>query len=302
MSDLPSAPAWLSRPDAPRQFVATACTDDDPGAVRAALEAEFAGLPCAEIHYPGDGICNLEVDCDAARAWASLRRLRERLSSADVYLQPRDELGKRLLICDMDMTIVDAETLDEVAAMLGLGEKIAAITRRAMHGEIDFRGALRERIAMLAGQPEQVFFDINAHLNFNRGAERLLAGAKAAGVRTILVSGGFSQVAEEVIASRSTTASLPAECRSRSSTPISSVVCCSSARRRMACRSRPAAQSATAPTICRCSPPPASASPFAASRSCVTRPRAVSITPASIARFISWAWKRARVRTVRRCG
>jgi len=98
----------------------------------------------------------------------------------------------------MDMTIVDAETLDEVAASLGLGEKIAAITKRAMYGEIDFRAALRERIAMLAGQPERVFHDIVGKLELNPGAEALLAGARAAGVHTILVSGGFAQVADAV--------------------------------------------------------------------------------------------------------
>ena len=198
MSEAPRAPAWLSRPDAPRQFQATVCSNGDLAAARAALEAEFADLPGGDIQCPGDKFCKLEIDCDAARAWASLQRLRERLEDADVYLQPRDELGKRLLICDMDMTIVAAETLDEVAASLGLGEKIAAITKRAMHGELDFRAALRERIAMLAGQPEQVFNDIVDKLELNPGAEALLAGASATGVHTILVSGGFEQVARPV--------------------------------------------------------------------------------------------------------
>ena len=138
------------------------------------------------------------VDCNPVAAWTLLQLLREKLGSADVYLQPQTEYGKRLLICDMDMTIVAAETLDEVAAMLGLGERIAAITRRAMHGEIDFNAALRERITMLAGQPEQVFHEVSQHLQLNPGAEKLLAGANAAGVHTILISGGFAQVAEPV--------------------------------------------------------------------------------------------------------
>jgi len=198
MSDAPRAPAWLSRPDAPRRFVATVCCDGGLAAAQAAVEAEFAGLAVGGARHAAANACHLEVDCDAPRAWQGLLRLRERLDAADVYLQPRDELGKRLLICDMDMTIVDAETLDEVAAMLGLGEKIAAITRRAMYGEIDFKAALRERIAMLAGQPEQVFHDIVGQLELNPGAEALLAGARAAGVYTILVSGGFEQVAAAV--------------------------------------------------------------------------------------------------------
>ena len=64
--------------------------------------------------------------------------MRQRLTATDVYLQPQDTRRIRLLICDMDMTIVAAETLDEVAAQLGMGERIAAITTRAMRGEIDF--------------------------------------------------------------------------------------------------------------------------------------------------------------------
>lgn len=198
MSDAPTAPAWLSRSDAPRRFTATVCSDGDLDAARAALEAECAGLAAGDPRPAGATACRLEVDCDAARAWQVLQRLRERLSDADVYLQPRDEPARRLLICDMDMTIVAAETLDEVAAMLGLGDKIAAITKRAMHGELDFRAALRERIAMLAGQPQQLFHDIVGELRLNQGAEALLAGARAAGVHTILVSGGFEQIARPV--------------------------------------------------------------------------------------------------------
>jgi len=191
-------PRWLQRGDAPRRFVATVCCDGDLDAAQKALEAETSGLRTGAAHRPGVNACHLELECDAPRAWALLQRLRERLDDADVYLQPRDELGKRLLICDMDMTIVAAETLDEVAATLGLGDKIAAITKRAMHGEIDFQAALRERILMLKGQPEQIFHDVNERLSLNVGARRLLAGARAAGVRTILVSGGFAQVADAV--------------------------------------------------------------------------------------------------------
>ena len=120
--------------------------------------------------------------------------MQEMAGDADVYVQPRDELGKRLLICDMDMTIVAAETLDEVAMLLGLGDRIAAITDRAMRGELDFDSALRERISMLAGQPARVFDEVARSLVFSPGAQILLDGARAAGVRTILISGGFEQV------------------------------------------------------------------------------------------------------------
>ena len=197
MTSAACEPAWLEQTDAPLRFVLTVCCDDDLDAALAAARAEVDD-PRTLVERPGEGAYHLGFERKPRDAWDLLQRLREHLDEADVYLQPRDEFGKQLLICDMDMTIVAAETLDEVAAGFGLGDEIAAITRRAMYGEIDFRAALRERIAMLAGEAEQIFLDVNARLSLNRGARRLLAGAKAAGVRTILVSGGFAQVADEV--------------------------------------------------------------------------------------------------------
>lgn len=200
MSEDEQAPRWLRRADQPRDFVATICCSGELDGALAPVHAELADLQAGARRRLDANACDLDIDCTPAEAWSLLQRLRTRLREADVYLQPRDELGKRLLICDMDMTIVDAETLDEVAARLGLGERISAITARAMRGEIEFDAALRERIAMLAGSPEQVFIDIVGELELNPGAEALLAGAKAAGVYTILVSGGFAQVAEPVAA------------------------------------------------------------------------------------------------------
>ena len=191
-------PRWLSRGDAEQPFVITICSDE---ALDDAFE-QFRGLredlqidTQQTLSARAGEIC---LTCKPSRAWSLFQSLRENLAQADVYLQPRSELGKRLLICDMDMTIVAAETLDEVATVLGLGEQIASITARAMHGEIDFNAALRERIAMLAGQSVQVFHDVAQSLSLNPGAEQLLGTAKAAGVHTILISGGFTQVAEPV--------------------------------------------------------------------------------------------------------
>lgn len=191
----PGEPRWLRRGGAPLAFAATICCQGELDQALAPARAELDGLVAGEARRLGDNACRLDIDCTPAAAWSLLERLRARLREADVYLQPRDELGKKLLICDMDMTIVAAETLDEVAAKLGLGGEIAAITARAMHGELDFDAALRERVSMLAGRREQVFHDIVGELELNPGAEALVAGAKAAGVHTILVSGGFEQVA-----------------------------------------------------------------------------------------------------------
>jgi len=195
MSAAGEAPRWLRRGGGPLVFAATICCQGELDQALAPARAELDGLVAGEARRLGDNACRLDIDCTPAAAWSLLERLRARLREADVYLQPRDEPGKKLLICDMDMTIVAAETLDEVAAKLGLGDEIAAITTRAMRGELDFDAALRARIAMLAGRPEQVFHDIVGELELNPGAEALVAGAKAAGVHTILISGGFEQVA-----------------------------------------------------------------------------------------------------------
>ncbi len=102
--------------------------------------------------------------------------------------------GFRLLALDMDSTLVDIETLDQIAALAGKGPGVAAITEAAMRGEIaDYRESLRRRVAMLAGADaallERVYTE---RLRLNPGAEALLAACKAAGLKTLLVTGGFT--------------------------------------------------------------------------------------------------------------
>jgi phosphoserine phosphatase len=199
IEDVPvQTPRWLGRSDARQPFVVTICAMGELDDTIALFDAELGDLQIREHRPLAANACDVTIDCDPDTAWSLLQSLRMKLDNADVYMQPRKARDKRLLICDMDMTIVAAETLDEVAAMLGMGERIAAITARAMHGEINFDTALSERIAMLAGQPEQVFHDVVEQLELNPGAEQLLTAARTAGVHTILVSGGFAQVAEPV--------------------------------------------------------------------------------------------------------
>jgi len=192
------APRWLLRSDAEQPFVVTICTLGEVDDAVSRLRGLLGNLQVHQEHRLALNACDLTVVCEPATAWSLFQSLRGNLTDTDVYVQPQNERGKRLLICDMDMTIVAAETLDEVATILGMGERIAAITARAMNGEIDFNAALRERIEMLAGQSVQVFHDVSQSLSLNPGAEKLLAAANAAGVQTILISGGFSQVAEPV--------------------------------------------------------------------------------------------------------
>ena len=191
-------PRWLPRSNARQSFVVTLCSATDINAALAILYTTLGDMPILGRTDYGSKTCAIMIECAPAEAWALLQILRRRLQATDVYLQPLDTPRIRLLICDMDMTIVAAETLDEVAAQLGMGERIAAITARAMRGELDFDAALRERIGMLAAQPEQVFHDVASQLQLNPGAHELVAAAKAADVHCILISGGFAQVAEPV--------------------------------------------------------------------------------------------------------
>ena len=190
------APRWLSRSDARQAFVATLCSTGNINDALSVLYTTLGDLPILGREDRGPNACAITIECVPAEAWALLKSLRQRLTATDVYLQPQGTRPIRLLICDMDMTIVAAETLDEVAARLGLGDRIAAITTRAMRGEIDFDSALRERIEMLAGQPVQMFHEVASQLKLNPGASEMLAAAKAAGVHCVLISGGFAQVVE----------------------------------------------------------------------------------------------------------
>ncbi len=107
---------------------------------------------------------------------------------------------KRLLVADMDNTMVVGETLDELAAQCGLKEEIAAITARAMQGELDFQAALRTRVAMLKDLPEIALQKIVGTIQPMAGAEILVRTMRHHGARCVLASGGFSCFTEPVAA------------------------------------------------------------------------------------------------------
>ncbi|MBY0333082.1 MAG: phosphoserine phosphatase SerB, partial [Acetobacteraceae bacterium] len=113
-------------------------------------------------------------------------------AAVDLIAQPAEGRRKRLLLADMDSTIVTTETLDELAAFAGLKERIAAITARAMNGELDFKAALRERVGMLAGLPVQALEATWAETRLMPGAAALVQTMRAHGAHCALVSGGFT--------------------------------------------------------------------------------------------------------------
>jgi phosphoserine phosphatase len=110
---------------------------------------------------------------------------------------------KRLLVADMDSTMIHQECIDELGLVAGVGERISAITAKAMRGELDFERALRERVALLKGLDAGVIQKvINEHITLMAGGKTLIATMKAYGAYTALVSGGFtaftSHVAREI--------------------------------------------------------------------------------------------------------
>jgi phosphoserine phosphatase len=139
----------------------------------------------ADLRFAGDG--------EAAR-WAL-----DGVEGADLIVQPDEPRWKRLLVADMDSTIIGQECIDELADYAGLKEKVARITERAMRGELDFPAALRERVRLLAGLDEQELkrcLDDRVHLT--AGAETLVQTMRAGGASCLLVSGGFLSFAEPV--------------------------------------------------------------------------------------------------------
>jgi phosphoserine phosphatase len=123
------------------------------------------------------------------------RRLREALAGrpVDIAVVPSDERRKRLLLADMDSTMIGQECIDELADYAGLKEHVAAITERAMRGEIAFEPALRERVALLAGLDLSVVDEVlEERITLTPGGTALVRTMRANGAYTALVSGGFT--------------------------------------------------------------------------------------------------------------
>ena len=118
----------------------------------------------------------------------------------DVNIVPANRRRKQILIADMDSTIIISESLDDLAALAGLGDAVTAITKRAMAGEIDFEGALFERVSMLAGKSSRLFDQLIATATPTSGAIELVHTMRANGAKCYLVSGGFDVITGPVAA------------------------------------------------------------------------------------------------------
>jgi len=135
-----------------------------------------------------------EFEIGAMLSMSRITHLRDMLAERkiDIFCQPNENRRKKLLLADMDSTIVTGETLDDLAESAGIGEKIAAITARAMNGELDFIEAIRERVAMLADLPASLIDDLQKDLRLNDGAENFVQTMRNHGATCVLVSGGFT--------------------------------------------------------------------------------------------------------------
>ncbi|MEM7694121.1 MAG: phosphoserine phosphatase SerB [Pseudomonadota bacterium] len=122
-------------------------------------------------------------------------------AAIDVIVQPVAGRQKRLLLSDMDSTLIAQECIDELAGVIGAKDEVSAITARAMRGEIDFAGALNARVALLKGTPAGAIDDLlGSVITLSPGAEVMTATLAARGVRTVLVSGGFMAFADAIAA------------------------------------------------------------------------------------------------------
>jgi phosphoserine phosphatase len=171
----------------------TACAEDQVSDARARLVAAGCLPGAATVR---DGAADLAFDGDPAVARAALEAM-----AIDVFVLKRPRPDIRLLVADMDSTMITVECIDELADYAGVKPEVAEVTERAMRGELDFEGALRARVRLLAGLDASVLARCyDERVRIMPGAVALVGALKARGARTLLVSGGFTYFAERVAA------------------------------------------------------------------------------------------------------
>ena len=184
------------------------CNPDNPALDSTIVDGARAVLPqAAPAHWLFDGVAvdipfgadsNLEGDRHAIEQ--RLRELRGDLP-IDIVVQPVGFRRKKLFLADMDSTMIGQECIDELADYVGVKPQVAAITERAMRGEIAFAPALRERVALLKGLPASVVDEVIAErIRLTPGARTLVATLRKNGVYTCLVTGGFTLFTQRIAA------------------------------------------------------------------------------------------------------
>ncbi|KAB2691896.1 phosphoserine phosphatase SerB [Brucella pseudogrignonensis] len=160
-----------------------------------------AAVNASGLYWLADGIaCDIPLASGLSHEEAD-QALRSSLDGApvDVVVQEQESRRKKILIADMDSTMIQQECIDELAEEAGLREHVAAITARAMNGEIEFEPALRERVALLKGLPLSVIDKvISTRISLMPGGVELVRTMRKHGAYTALVSGGFTSFTRRV--------------------------------------------------------------------------------------------------------
>ena len=158
-----------------------------------------ANISASEWSWVDEGSA-ADIECRAAPIQLPIIRFAlGAIDGVDVIVQPADGREKRLLVADMDSTMIGQECLDELADYAGIKPQVAAITERAMRGELDFAASLKERVELLKGLDEAVIGQCLAErVRPNSGAETLVRTMRSRGAMTLLVSGGFTAFADPV--------------------------------------------------------------------------------------------------------
>jgi phosphoserine phosphatase len=144
--------------------------------------------------------CDLILDAPDPAPVAATARNIVGGAALDILVQPAAGRRKKLLVADLESTVIENEMLDELAVILGIGPRVADITRRAMNGEIDFSGALEARVALLAGTDAGILEQAAGQIRLTAGARSLVATMRRRGAKTALVTGGFTVFAERIAA------------------------------------------------------------------------------------------------------
>ncbi len=174
-------------------FIATLLADPQAATLsRATVESLRDAWAGGEARWLNPGVAAEfalgDVPENRWQVWQDLQGL-----GIDLVVQPEAGRRKAMLLADMDSTMIQQECIDELADVAGVGAQVAAITARAMNGELDFEGALTERLGLLRGLPESVIGRvISERITFMPGGHDLLATMKANGAYCALVSGGFT--------------------------------------------------------------------------------------------------------------
>jgi phosphoserine phosphatase len=184
------------------------CNPANPALDSTILDGARAVLPAAgPAHWLWDEVAaDIPFDSPAGSA-DDIRAISDRLRLArgdlpvDVVVQPIATRRKKLFLADMDSTMIGQECIDELADFAGLKDHVAAITERAMRGEIEFEPALRERVALLKGMPVSVVDEVLAkRIRPTAGGRELVMTMRAHGAYTCLISGGFTLFTRAVAA------------------------------------------------------------------------------------------------------